>query len=169
MRFLISTRLQHLAITIRRSCTFRPGRPRLLADGAPARFRSRSSCSGIFGSIGYGIRSRGSPSGAARFSLLARSHRVPEAGRVRPAVAIREPRAASCFAMNAMNAIELSPCLEDYRRFGNRRQFATLKSALLSGSLIRDLKPDEAFTAFVMSASRCRLVEPWRPSAVMAL
>ena len=47
----------------------------------------------------------------------------------------------------AMNAIELSHVSKVYRRFGNRRQFATLKSALLSGSLIRDLKPDETFTA----------------------
>jgi ABC-type polysaccharide/polyol phosphate transport system ATPase subunit len=46
-----------------------------------------------------------------------------------------------------MNAIELTHVSKVYRRFGNRRQFATLKSALLSGSLIRDLKPDETFTA----------------------
>jgi ABC-type polysaccharide/polyol phosphate transport system ATPase subunit len=46
-----------------------------------------------------------------------------------------------------MNAIELTHVTKVYRRFGNRRQFATLKSALLSGSLIRDLKPDETFTA----------------------
>ena len=46
-----------------------------------------------------------------------------------------------------MNAIELTHVSKIYRRFGNRRQFATLKSALLSGSLIRDLKPDETFTA----------------------
>jgi ABC-type polysaccharide/polyol phosphate transport system ATPase subunit len=46
-----------------------------------------------------------------------------------------------------MNAIELNHVSKIYRKFGNRRQFATLKSALLSGSLIRDLKPDESFTA----------------------
>jgi ABC-type polysaccharide/polyol phosphate transport system ATPase subunit len=34
-----------------------------------------------------------------------------------------------------------------YRRYARRRQFATLKSALLSGSLIRDLRPDETFHA----------------------
>ncbi len=45
------------------------------------------------------------------------------------------------------NAIELTHVSKVYRRFGNRRQFATLKSALLTGSLIRDLKPDETFTA----------------------
>ncbi len=47
----------------------------------------------------------------------------------------------------SVNAIELTHVSKVYRRFGNRRQFATLKSALLSGSLIRDLKPDETFTA----------------------
>src|SRR5262245_22302066 len=34
-----------------------------------------------------------------------------------------------------------------YRRYSQRKQFATLKSALLSRSLVRDLKPDETFTA----------------------
>jgi ABC-type polysaccharide/polyol phosphate transport system ATPase subunit len=34
-----------------------------------------------------------------------------------------------------------------YRRFSHRKQFATLKSALLSRSLIKNLKPDETFTA----------------------
>jgi ABC-type polysaccharide/polyol phosphate transport system ATPase subunit len=34
-----------------------------------------------------------------------------------------------------------------YRRYSHRRQFATLKSALLSRSLVRDLKPDETFAA----------------------
>jgi ABC-type polysaccharide/polyol phosphate transport system ATPase subunit len=46
-----------------------------------------------------------------------------------------------------MNAIEVSNVTKVYRRFSHRRQFATLKSALLSGSLIRDLRPDETFTA----------------------
>jgi ABC-type polysaccharide/polyol phosphate transport system ATPase subunit len=46
-----------------------------------------------------------------------------------------------------VNAISLSHVTKVYRRYGNRRQFATLKSALLSGSLIRDLKPDETFAA----------------------
>src|SRR5512145_327252 len=46
-----------------------------------------------------------------------------------------------------MNAIEVTHASKLYRRFGRRRQFATLKSALLSGSLIRDLKPDETFAA----------------------
>jgi len=46
-----------------------------------------------------------------------------------------------------MNAIEVSHATKVYRRYSRRRQFATLKSALLSGSLIRDLNPDETFAA----------------------
>jgi ABC-type polysaccharide/polyol phosphate transport system ATPase subunit len=46
-----------------------------------------------------------------------------------------------------MHAIEVTNVTKVYRRFSHRRQFATLKSALLSGSLIRDLHPDETFTA----------------------
>jgi ABC-type polysaccharide/polyol phosphate transport system ATPase subunit len=34
-----------------------------------------------------------------------------------------------------------------YRRFAHRHQFRTLKSALLTGSIISDLAPDETFTA----------------------
>ena len=45
-----------------------------------------------------------------------------------------------------MNAIEVVNATKIYRRFGHKRQFATLKSALLGGSLIRDLNPDETFT-----------------------
>ena len=46
-----------------------------------------------------------------------------------------------------MNAIEVVHASKIYRRYSRKRQFATLKSALLSGSLIRDLSPDETFTA----------------------
>src|ERR671914_2921492 len=46
-----------------------------------------------------------------------------------------------------MHAIEVSHASKVYRRYSRRRQFATLKSALLSGSLIRDLHPDETFPA----------------------
>jgi lipopolysaccharide transport system ATP-binding protein len=46
-----------------------------------------------------------------------------------------------------MNAIEVSHVSKVYRRYSRRRQFATLKSALLRGSLIRDLRPDETFAA----------------------
>ena len=46
-----------------------------------------------------------------------------------------------------MNAIEVLHAAKVYRRYSRKRQFATLKSALLSGSLIRDLSPDETFAA----------------------
>jgi lipopolysaccharide transport system ATP-binding protein len=46
-----------------------------------------------------------------------------------------------------MNAIELTDVTKVYRRYARRRQFATLKSALLKGSLIQDLQPDEKFQA----------------------
>ena len=46
-----------------------------------------------------------------------------------------------------MHAIEVSNVTKVYRRYSNRRQFATLKSALLSGSLIRDLRPEDTFAA----------------------
>jgi len=46
-----------------------------------------------------------------------------------------------------MNAIELTRVTKVYRRYGAGRQFATLKSAFLSGSLIRDLRPEETFAA----------------------
>jgi ABC-type polysaccharide/polyol phosphate transport system ATPase subunit len=46
-----------------------------------------------------------------------------------------------------MNAIDVLNVSKIYRRYSGRRQFATLKSALLSRSLIRDLKPDETFSA----------------------
>ncbi len=46
-----------------------------------------------------------------------------------------------------MNAIEVVNATKVYRRFGHKRQFATLKSALLGGSLIRDLNPEETFSA----------------------
>jgi ABC-type polysaccharide/polyol phosphate transport system ATPase subunit len=45
------------------------------------------------------------------------------------------------------NAIELRNVSKIYRRYAHRRQFATLKSALLSRSLVRDLRPDETFAA----------------------
>jgi ABC-type polysaccharide/polyol phosphate transport system ATPase subunit len=44
----------------------------------------------------------------------------------------------------AIDAINVSKV---YRRYSRRRQFATLKSALLRGSLISDLQPDETFPA----------------------
>jgi len=44
-------------------------------------------------------------------------------------------------------AIEVSRASKIYRRFSHRKQFATLKSALLTRSLIKNLRPDETFTA----------------------
>src|SRR5881392_2680262 len=44
-------------------------------------------------------------------------------------------------------AIEVARVSKIYRRYSQRKQFATLKSALLSRSLIKNLRPDETFTA----------------------
>ncbi|MBI4888101.1 MAG: ABC transporter ATP-binding protein [Acidobacteria bacterium] len=46
-----------------------------------------------------------------------------------------------------MNAIEVRDVRKTYRRYGRRKQFGTLKSALLSGRLFRELRPDDAFDA----------------------
>ena len=46
-----------------------------------------------------------------------------------------------------MNAIEVTNVTKIYRKYARRKQFATLKSALLTGSLIQDLQPDETFPA----------------------
>jgi ABC-type polysaccharide/polyol phosphate transport system ATPase subunit len=46
-----------------------------------------------------------------------------------------------------LTAIEATDVTKIYRRSAHKRQFATLKSALLSGSVIRDLSPDETFHA----------------------
>jgi ABC-type polysaccharide/polyol phosphate transport system ATPase subunit len=46
-----------------------------------------------------------------------------------------------------VNAIEVIHATKIYRRYSRRRQFTTLKSALLGGSLVRDLTPDETFAA----------------------
>jgi lipopolysaccharide transport system ATP-binding protein len=45
------------------------------------------------------------------------------------------------------NAIEARDVSKVYRRYGHRRQFATLKSAILSGSFVSDLKAEETFEA----------------------
>jgi len=44
-------------------------------------------------------------------------------------------------------AIDVRNVSKVYRRYARKKQFATLKSALLSGSLISDLQPDETFPA----------------------
>ena len=46
-----------------------------------------------------------------------------------------------------MNAIDVTNVTKTYRRYTRRRQFATLKSAILSGTLVSDLNPDETFNA----------------------
>jgi lipopolysaccharide transport system ATP-binding protein len=46
-----------------------------------------------------------------------------------------------------VKAIDAVDVTKVYRRYARKRQFATLKSALLSGSLIRDLNPNETFNA----------------------
>ena len=46
-----------------------------------------------------------------------------------------------------MNAIEVRDVHKVYRRYARRKQFATLKSALLSGSVLHDLRPDAVFEA----------------------
>jgi ABC-type polysaccharide/polyol phosphate transport system ATPase subunit len=44
-------------------------------------------------------------------------------------------------------AVVVTGATKVYRRFLHKNQFKTLKSALLTGSLLSDLKPDETFTA----------------------
>jgi ABC-type polysaccharide/polyol phosphate transport system ATPase subunit len=44
-------------------------------------------------------------------------------------------------------AIHADNITKVYRRFAHKRQFATLKSAILRGSLVRDLRPEETFRA----------------------
>src|SRR5216110_2249599 len=46
-----------------------------------------------------------------------------------------------------MNSITVVNASKVYRRYSRRHQFSTLKSALLSRSLTRDLRPDETFAA----------------------
>jgi lipopolysaccharide transport system ATP-binding protein len=46
-----------------------------------------------------------------------------------------------------MNAIEVRDVSKRYRRYGRRKNFGTLKSAFLSGSLLRDLRPDDVLEA----------------------
>ena len=49
--------------------------------------------------------------------------------------------------MSTSLAIRAQDVTKVYRRFAHKRQFATLKSAILTGSLVRDLRPDETFRA----------------------
>ena len=49
--------------------------------------------------------------------------------------------------MATPTAIEVSHVTKVYRRYSQRRQFSTLKSALLSRTMVRNLAPDESFLA----------------------
>ena len=44
-------------------------------------------------------------------------------------------------------AIQVSDVTKVYERYSHRKQFRTLKSALLGGTLLSSLKPDERFPA----------------------
>jgi ABC-type polysaccharide/polyol phosphate transport system ATPase subunit len=46
-----------------------------------------------------------------------------------------------------MNAIDVVNATKTYRKYARRKQFATLKSAILSGSLVGDLNPEDSFHA----------------------
>jgi ABC-type polysaccharide/polyol phosphate transport system ATPase subunit len=46
-----------------------------------------------------------------------------------------------------VKAVEVRGVHKRYRRYGRRRNFGTLKSALLRGSLLKDLRPDEVLDA----------------------
>ena len=46
-----------------------------------------------------------------------------------------------------MNAIEVRDVRKEYRRYGRRKAFGTLKSALLSGGLLQQLRPEDVFEA----------------------
>jgi ABC-type polysaccharide/polyol phosphate transport system ATPase subunit len=46
-----------------------------------------------------------------------------------------------------MTAIDVRDVHKRYRRYGRRKSFGTLKSALLTGSLLRDLRPDDVLEA----------------------
>jgi len=46
-----------------------------------------------------------------------------------------------------MHAVEVRDVRKIYRRYGRRKSFGTLKSALLSGGLLRHLRPDTTFLA----------------------
>src|SRR6185503_1001806 len=47
----------------------------------------------------------------------------------------------------SVNAIEVRDVHKVYRRYGRRKHFGTLKSALLSGGVLRQMRPDEVLEA----------------------
>lgn len=64
-----------------------------------------------------------------------------------PIADLRPPSSTPLPPSSTRSAIEVNRASKIYRRFSHRKQFATLKSALLNGSLISSLRPDETFTA----------------------
>ena len=50
-------------------------------------------------------------------------------------------------SMNNCALVKLVDVHKVYRRYSRRKRFATLKSALLSGSVLKDLRPDAVFEA----------------------
>jgi ABC-type glutathione transport system ATPase component len=82
----------------------------------------------------------GETRGAMRDARRARGD-VPESGAGDSRTSDLAPRASE------RSAIEVNRASKVYRRHSHRKQFATLKSALLSRSLIKNLRPDETFTA----------------------
>lgn len=54
---------------------------------------------------------------------------------------------AAVTTMTSVPAIEVRDIRKTYRRYGRRRQFGTLKSALLTGRVFRDLRPSDSFDA----------------------
>ncbi|PYQ20552.1 MAG: hypothetical protein DMF81_18305 [Acidobacteria bacterium] len=63
-------------------------------------------------------------------------------------MALRPPaRHAGRGSVTVLPAVAAEGVSKVYRRFLHRHQFRTLKSALLTGSLLTDLRPEETFTA----------------------
>ena len=60
---------------------------------------------------------------------------------------LKKSETAGGVTKTTANAIEVRDVQKTYRRYGRRRQFGTLKSALLSGRVLRDLRPDDTFQA----------------------
>ena len=60
---------------------------------------------------------------------------------------LKKSETAGGVTKRTANAIEVRDVQKTYRRYGRGRQFGTLKSALLSGRVLRDLRPDDMFQA----------------------
>ena len=64
-----------------------------------------------------------------------------------PGITANELSARRAAVLAMKPAIEAVNVSKVYRKYARKNQFATLKSALLNGSLVRDLQPDETFPA----------------------